>query len=158
MYCIYALLLCLAIFTKTVKMLLFCKRGSKALRDTFTSWSSTFFFFSLPFMMSAQREKDIKGKKSSSHFCHFLILYCRWKSWTASCQTSASAWQKHFYSLNSGPSLWPRSRRGTLPQLQTNQGNEMPRATKLTRLKKSNYHHEEKDQKLRKIMEWIILF
>ena len=65
----------------------------------------------------------------------FETFFCyRWKSWTASCQTSSSAWQKHFYPLNSGPSLRPRSGWGTLPQLKTNQSNEMPWATKFTRL------------------------
>ena len=97
----------------------------------------------------------IPGKKS-----HFLVFCCRWKSRTASCQTSSSAWQKHFYPLNSGPSLWPRSGWGTLPQLKTNKSNEMPRATKLTRLNfllsslVYFYHHQllssKKDQKLRK--------
>ena len=91
---------------------------------------------------------------------HFLVFCYRWKSRTASCQTSSSAWQKHFYPLNSGPSLWPRSGWGTLPQLKTNKSNEMPRATKLTRLNfllsslVYFYHHQllssKKDQKLRK--------
>ena len=90
----------------------------------------------------------------------FTIFCYRWKSRTASCQTSSSAWQKHFYPLNSGPSLWPRSGWGTLPQLKTNKSNEMPRATKLTRLNfllsslVYFYHHQllssKKDQKLRK--------
>ena len=142
-----------------VKMLLFCKRGSKVLRDTFTSWSSTFFFLFSPFYVSPEGKRTSRAK--SSHLTFVTFLFCiagenhelhpakQVQVLGKSISTPSIVVQVCGQEVEEV--LYPNSKRI--------RGTKCPeRQNSLDWKKNPIIIKKKKDQKLRKIMEWIILF